>query len=457
MDFNNNMSKQNILLLVIDSFRSDKFFGDKKSSITPTLDKLIRNGVYFSQAVSSAPASLPAISSLLTGLYPFSSLSLQNKVYNLKEEIPTIGQRLYDEGYTNYATIPKILTLMNLDNIFGNNIEFYADDLTLYDGVGERIIERFNEINSEQPWFYYIHLNDIHGQAIFHRDVIPEGFDDKKIGNNQYERMVSLMDKWLEMIFEKIDLNNTLVVITADHSSDVGIFDEELEKLYQKTRESRVVKKGNMIKLGQKIFSKTPDTFKPLRAKLSKKYRGKRDSIIEKLSDPMLKEIENNEENEYRKRIMRNIVRGTAQVFDDRFRIPLLFCGYGIKENKIITQQVRSIDVYPTILDILGLNIKDKIDGSSLLPLTKGMSIKENPAILESRLNVEEGLTSNTIGVRTSKYKYFRNIDDQEKDVTLFDLETDPLEEINMEQTKKEIILEMENILKYNLNKNKDL
>ena len=450
------MSKPNILLLVIDSFRADKFFGEKKTSVTPTLDRLTNMGLYFSQAVSSAPSSLPAISSVLTGLYPFSSLSLQNKVYNLKEQIPTIGQRLSIEGYANYATIPKILTLMNLDNTFRDNIEFYTDNLTLYDGVGERILERFDEINSEQPWFYYIHLNDIHGQAIFHNDIIPEGFDDKRNGNNQYERMVSLMDKWLEMIFKKVNLDNTLVIITADHSSDVGIFDEELEKLYQKTRESRIVKKSNMIKLGQKIFSKTPDTFKPLRAKLSEKYREKRDSIIEKRGDPMLKEIENAEENGYRKRVMRNIVRGTAQVYDDRFRIPLLFCGYGIKEKKIITQQVRSIDIYPTIFDVLGLKINDRIDGSSLLPLAKGMSVKENPAILESRINVEEGVTSNTIGIRTSKYKYFRNIDDHKKDVTLFDLENDPLEEKNIQQLEKEIILEMENILKYNLSKNEN-
>ena len=52
------MSKPNILLLVIDSFRSDKFFGDKKTSVTPNLDKLTKEGIYFSQAISSAPASL---------------------------------------------------------------------------------------------------------------------------------------------------------------------------------------------------------------------------------------------------------------------------------------------------------------------------------------------------------------------------------------------------------------
>jgi len=446
------MSKPNILLLVIDSFRADKFFGVTKTSITPNLDKLTNEGVYFSQAISSAPASLPAISSIMTGLYPFSTLSLQNKVYNLKENIPTIGQKLIIEGYRNFALIPKILTLMNLENSFEKNIESYDDDLTLYDGVGEKIIKKLEKINSQKPWFFYIHLNDIHGGASFHRDVVPEGFSDKKNGCNRYERMVSLMDEWLGKIFKNVDLSNTVVIITADHSSDVGIFDEELERLYEKTRESRIVKKSTMIKMGQKIFSKSPNAFKPLRAKLSDKYRKKRDSVIEKRGEPMIEEIETNDEDVYRKRVMKNIVRGTAQVFDDRFRIPLLFYGLGIKENRVITQQVRSIDIYPTIFNILGLKINEELDGVSLLPLIQGSKMEENPAIIESRINVAEGITSNTIGVRTSKYKYFRNIDNKFEDMALFDLENDPLEEENIVESNKDVVSTMEEILKQKLN-----
>ena len=77
----------NILILVIDSFRSDKFYGPEKTSFTPNIDKLLKNGVYFSQTISSAPASIPAVSSIFTGLYPFQSLELNNNFYNLKKEI----------------------------------------------------------------------------------------------------------------------------------------------------------------------------------------------------------------------------------------------------------------------------------------------------------------------------------------------------------------------------------
>jgi len=446
------MLKSNILILVIDSFRSDKFFGSKKTSITPNLDKLIDNGIYFSQTISSAPSSLPAVSSILTGKYPFSILELREKIYNLKKDVPTIGEKLIKHGYTNYALIPRILTLLDLEKTFGKNIEYYDDDLTLYDGIGERVNEIIEKISKSEPWFLYLHLNDIHGDATFNKNNIPDGFYDKKNGENQYERMVSLMDRWLGKIFEKLDFKNTMVVITADHSSDVGIFDDELEQLYKNTKENRVVEKSSLTKIGQRVFSKSPDAFRPIRRKLSDMYKKNRDSIIEKRREPILEKIEN-DEGGYRKRVMKNIVKGTSQVFDDRFRIPLLFYGHGINEHKVINQQVRSIDIYPTIFQQVGLDISDKIDGVSLIPLISGSDMKEHPAILESRINVKEGITSNTIGVRTSKFKYFRNINDEKKDVTLYDLSKDPLEEENIQESKKEIVFEMENILKENLSR----
>ncbi len=99
------MSKPNILFLVIDSFRADKFFGNKKTSVTPNLDKLIDNGVYFSQMISSAPSSLPAVSSILTGRYPFSILELRDKIYNLKKDIPTIGEKLISECISKVCSV----------------------------------------------------------------------------------------------------------------------------------------------------------------------------------------------------------------------------------------------------------------------------------------------------------------------------------------------------------------
>ena len=203
--------KPNVVLLVIDSFRSDKFYGSEKTSITPNIDKLLKNGVYFSQTISSAPASIPAISSILTGLFPFKSLQLENNFYNLRQDIPTIAGLLHEDGYYTTATIPNILKIMNLKHIF-DEIEFYDDQLTLYDGIGDKILKKFEKIEQSKPWFYYLHLNDIHGQAIFHKDFIHPDFNDKSLGQNQYERMISLIDRWIGEFLTKINLEETLII-----------------------------------------------------------------------------------------------------------------------------------------------------------------------------------------------------------------------------------------------------
>ena len=46
--------KPNIFCLSIDSLTQDKCLGKSKTSVTPNLDKLIQNGIFFNQIVSTA-------------------------------------------------------------------------------------------------------------------------------------------------------------------------------------------------------------------------------------------------------------------------------------------------------------------------------------------------------------------------------------------------------------------
>ena len=47
--------KHNILFITIDSLRADKVYGQNKSSLTPNMDSLINNGIYFTQAIRKVP------------------------------------------------------------------------------------------------------------------------------------------------------------------------------------------------------------------------------------------------------------------------------------------------------------------------------------------------------------------------------------------------------------------
>ena len=104
--------------------------------------------------------------------------------------------------------------------------------------------------------------------------------------------------------------------------------------------------------------------------------------------------------------------------------------------SREITQQIRTIDFMPTILDFLKIpfdNNYEKIDGTSLEPLIQGGSIPEQIAYSETGNPFDKNeppKEPNTKSVRTSKWKLILNQYDDSKE--LYNLELDPNEEKNL-------------------------
>jgi len=110
---------------------------------------------------------------------------------------------------------------------------------------------------------------------------------------------------------------------------------------------------------------------------------------------------------------------------------------------KELSQQVRTIDIMPTILDYLNIKLDYKYenpDGVSLLPLIQGKKIQENIAYSETGNPLDSKKPPkepNTMSVRTSKWKLIYNQHNGKKE--LYDLENDPKEEKNLFGTYPEI------------------
>ena len=128
-------------------------------------------------------------------------------------------------------------------------------------------------------------------------------------------------------------------------------------------------------------------------------------------------------------------------LFDELVRTPLLFSGYNM-ESSIIKQQTRSIDIFPTVFDLLGFNYSGNIQGKSLLPLIRGDDCEENPCYMHT-IPHEKLSDNDKVGIRTSKYKYFRHARNSSLNVHLYDLTHDILENKNICQENKEKIHEM--------------
>ena len=110
---------------------------------------------------------------------------------------------------------------------------------------------------------------------------------------------------------------------------------------------------------------------------------------------------------------------------------------------KHITQQVRTVDLMPTILDYLKIPLDknyEHIDGVSLLPLIKGKKQSEMIAFTETGNPLSDNKPPkepNVKSVRTSKWKLIYNKYNETKE--LYNLEKDPTEINNLVNSGLEI------------------
>lgn len=437
----------NILFLLVDSFNTTKFFGDKKTSITPNLEKLIESGTFFSDAVTCAPVTLPSISSIFTSKYPFESTTLDNNLFNLNLKLPNFIDELNSNGFSTYAILPEGIMHTNIPKLFRSGIFTYESFATLYDGIGDEIIKKLNSESMKEPWFYYIELQDLHGHAEFVLNPGPTEFQDKKFGENQYERMVSAFDVWLGKIIKNLDFSNTLLIMTADHGSSFALYSKKIEDYEKHTDEIRKHDSGLAYKSAHKIITKLPGKLNPFRKKLSEAYTDNKIKNMKQKFEKELYEIDDLDLSPFEKRLMRDSIIRVPQPFDEHFKIPLLFVGNEIPKNKKIKHQVRSIDIFPTIFELLKLNNSFDITGRSISDLFYDKKLEESPAYLDSAALRKESQYMDTIGIRTSNLKYFRDRNEIGKNAFMFDLKTDIHEENNIIQDNKDLIIKMEDIL----------
>jgi len=441
--------KPNILFLVIDGLRADAC-NEKSKAIIPNINHLMKNGISFRQAISSGPSSTPAVSSLLTSLYPFECLIQDGKINKLNPNIDTHIKKLNENGYSTHAMIQDVLSHIGFDEIFDkeNLTTYNHDSEKLWSGLGDKIIEKINELQSKKPWFFYVQIYDFN--LLVHPydkryEKGPKEITDSEYGNNHYERILSVQDKWIGKIIEKINEEDTLVVFTADHGLEFGGYNKKLQDFDNLQRIKRDIQPGTSFQLASKVKK-----IIPFRKKIAGKYKEHIKNIKEDIQKPELEKLEELDLPNYEKRLMEFSIKPISNLYDDRLHIPLIFYGYQIPINKKVNDLVRSIDIFPTIMDLISSNEKIRnARGQSFLPFFTNENAKRImfSAFIDSSVNIIDSADADVIGLRTSKFKYFRDRKNPLKNIHLYDLENDPKEENNISMESIKIIEEFENEL----------
>ncbi len=119
-----------------------------------------------------------------------------------------------------------------------------------------------------------------------------------------------------------------------------------------------------------------------------------------------------------------HLVWGKHTIFERSLRSAFMVKVPGETNGKSINKVVSTVDIYPTLMELCGVEMPHQTDGKSLVPLLN------NP--LQQWEGASFGYYKNGISLRTERYrltKYFRS---QQPLIELYDHKTDPFETKNI-------------------------
>lgn len=168
-------ARPSLVLVTLDTVRSDHLgcYG-ARSARTPAIDRLASAGTRYARAISASPLTLPAHSSLMTGLDPPEHGMRDNGFGVLPAEVPTLAEALSAEGYRTAAFVASRV----LDRRFGlaRGFDHYDDHMAAEDlgeyGYPERDAAAVTSAatswlasapaSETRPSFIWVHYYDAH-------------------------------------------------------------------------------------------------------------------------------------------------------------------------------------------------------------------------------------------------------------------------------------------------------
>lgn len=221
----------NVLVITMDTTRADYLgcYGHPGVQ-TPVIDQLARQGVLFANAFTPSPSTLPGHCSIFTGLYPYHHGARANGTFHLGPQNTTLAEILKGNGYRTAAFIAAYV----LNGRFGldQGFDLYDDDLSK--GVQysdhsfrERPAQYVNDaaLNwlqtvKDERFFAWIHYFDPHAPYI-----PPEPFR-TSYAENLYAGEIAYTDLEIGRLLKGLNdlgvLENTLIVLAADHGEGLG-------------------------------------------------------------------------------------------------------------------------------------------------------------------------------------------------------------------------------------------
>ena len=411
----------NVLFVLVDTWRADHtgFLGYHRD-VSPKLDRLVEEGVIFENAISQSGWTKPAVASLFTGLVPSKHLAVSQPLPNtpvrgghLPPHVTTFVEVLRARGWDTalWSNNPNITPPRGFGQGAGYFRDYFHDPARTPDHDPGKIhrmlpdVERWlqSERDPDRPFCAYVHVMDPHfpyeAPAPFAGTYDTSGLDFQLDGPTCLDYMSGNK--------KRADVTPEMIQRLKD------VYDEELLYVDHFL--------GDFL---ERVRARFPDT------------------VIVVAGDHGEEFFEHGN------------FGHSHGIWQELTHVPLLLFAPGLEPRRI-PAQVRLMDVFPTILDLAGLkaDLPPETQGESLVPVARGTETAHRPAPME--VGGDQRPAWQWRGISDGRYKMLR----RERNLPtlqpvlplsewdspeglpkdwLFDLETDPGEQVNLHSDQAE-------------------
>ncbi len=388
-----------VVLITVDSLRADHLglYGYGRAT-SPQIDALARDGVVFERAFTVETLSGPSHASLFTGLYPVTHGVVYNG-YRLPEEAVTLAELLRSAGFRTAAFVSDALVgerfgfaqgfdQFELSQVRTQargpkqlNVEARSYHLARHWLRAMRGKKFFLWLHCQQPHFSY---NPIPPYDLRFDPEIPDRYPYR----NHWKLMRALKKGQITATDE--------ARITALYDGEIAFTDELLGMIFDELRQH-------------------PE---PLVTVFTSDHG-------DMLFEP---------------RERKRVGHGGGHFYDDAMRIPLVIVPPAGFETDVshVRGLVSSIDILPTLAELVGFEAPANLEGRSLAGLLAGVESRGRDAAYAMYLK-HEG--QHTLALRTETHKLIHR--EQDHTGELYDLVADPGELNNLAHEQPELLQQL--------------
>ncbi len=409
-------SRPNILFVTLDTCRADRLsvYGHSRET-SPALNRLAKDGFVFTEAFTVATYSAPSHATMFTGLYPLQHGLVDNGL-KLSDDVTPLAELLRRLEYQTAAFIGY--TVLGTETRLNRGFEtFVLDKIDSHKHSRKSMEREVAGFRSAMKWLEAWHRGTHRGagdEAAADRDPPPPFFlwlHSQQI-HQSYDPPAPYDTMFLDVPrnvavsgFEEFrprcsnDVRKALrrglltpeikAQVEALYDGEIRLVDDELGRLFDFLRQAGIYQETMIVVTadhGEHLFEETEIDFG---------WGG--------------------------------FLHGQTY-FDSVMRIPLL-----IKPPASLIPQAgqktavtaSTIDLFPTIIDLLGLTAPPSLPGRSLVPWMENPRQQDPIDTVYFQESPEETAWT---GIRTPDWKFLRKIEDGETSRWLLSLRTDPEE-----------------------------